>query len=109
MSNVNHDIAVRAAALLQQGWCQGAMARNAQNLMAQYSSPHATSWCLSGSMLRAEYELGLSMTEDLPAMLRSKLPPTDGSVWPIVYYNDADERTQEEVVAMMQSVAEALR
>lgn len=109
----NYDIAIRAAALLQQGWCQGAMARNAQHLNTRYSSPHATSWCLNGAIMRAEYELG-SSTEDIPAILRSKLPPAPYTFmfaikWPIPYYNDAPERTQAEVVQMMLDVAEALR
>jgi hypothetical protein len=53
-----------ARTLLEQGWCQGRYACDAEGNPVGILSKNAASWCLHGALFRAQVDLGL-------------VPPTD--------------------------------
>lgn len=105
----------RAIELLQEGWCQFSMAedRNCSVVNGGYTRAHgACRWCAVGSVYAALAELGCAETnEDFNETYRAV-----GDAWmyanrgvtldDMVEFNDADERTQEEVVASFQRIKE---
>lgn len=92
----------RAAELVAQGWCQGALVRDAEgnDLGCDVLHPHAAAWCAGGAILRARSELRLPEGTSM-FIFRCDDPRT----WP--RWNDAPDRTAEEVeMALLRSAAD---
>jgi hypothetical protein len=54
---MHSKILLRAAELVAMGWTTGAGARNERDERVQGTSPVAISWCLTGAVLRALFEI----------------------------------------------------
>ncbi len=54
---IHIKILVRAAELVAMGWSTGAGARNERDERVQGTSPVAISWCLTGAVFRALFEI----------------------------------------------------
>ena len=54
---MHSKILLRAAELVAMGWTTGAGARNERDERVQGTSPVAVSWCLTGAVLRALFEI----------------------------------------------------
>ena len=90
--------------LLRRGWCQGAFAMNAANQPTTWSNPKAVAWCFEGALLAAT-----GATEITPLLTRaSAIARRLGGFGAMVVWNDAPERTQAEVVALMEQVEKEL-
>lgn len=55
--DMHSKILLRAAELVAMGWTTGAGARNERDERVQGMSPVAVSWCLTGAVLRALFEI----------------------------------------------------
>ena len=104
------DILLKAASIVEEGWCQGAYHRRADgtwegmNLQGQETvtlRPAAVTSCARGAILRARHELGLPR----PPYGQSAADLLKGSVGPIIDWNDAPGRTADEVAEAMRTAA----
>ena len=98
---------------LRQGWCQCAYAVNQKGWRVDSVSDKAIRWCMVGSAYRAYFkgEINYSQIHDLLSTLRTLIAGTEdpqgiGSGI-ISHWNDDPDRTEEEVIALMEQ-AEAL-
>jgi hypothetical protein len=82
----------RAAELIDQGWIQGALAKDEQGHTVDCDDSSATRWCLVGALIRARYEIGANRTPILPGL---------NSDW-----NDKRGRTADEVAAALRRAAD---
>ena len=97
------DVLVRAADLLTEfGWCQYANARTANGLSTWYENSEAVSFCLYGAAHRAAADLGLPAMAANPILAEA----LGGSPVELVSWNNAPERTSQEVVARLREAAE---
>jgi hypothetical protein len=55
---IHRKILLRAAELVVMGWTRGSAARNEHAERVQGTNPTAISWCLSGAVYRALFEIG---------------------------------------------------
>lgn len=55
---MHRKILLRAAELVATGWTRGAAARNGRDERVRGTDPTAISWCLSGAVFRALFEIG---------------------------------------------------
>jgi hypothetical protein len=92
--------------LLTQGWCQETFARDAQGHVVDRFSSAAIAWCLQGACQRGAYEVTnmrtpqevgpfLRLEHMIEALLHHQL------LVPIARWNDAEGRTQTEVLAVI--------
>jgi hypothetical protein len=88
-----------AAALVEDGWTQGHMARDADGDMADALGDRATCWCALGALYRAVGDDG-----DLFRNVSVTLARQIGTAVPI--WNDAPDRTQAEVIAALRRAAQ---
>ena len=90
---------MKAYKYLQRGWCQGAVARDVAGEEVPAGSPEAVAWCLTGALQRAYgfYNLTDKLAESL-AKVEARLRGVGGSA---SEWNDAPDRTQGEVVALL--------
>ena len=108
----------RAIELLQEGWCQFNLAEdrdgapiNANNA-GHTRAAGACRWCATGSIYAAMHELGTALTyvdfnETYRAVGHAWMMANRGvTLDDMVDFNDADDRTQEEVVASFQRIKE---
>lgn len=58
MNTAANKIILRAAEILEMGWCQNAGAKNELGIVCNIDSPHAVSWCISGAISLAIRQLG---------------------------------------------------
>ena len=86
--------------LMEDGWTQKTMARNAIGKPVMPDSPYAVSWDLIGGMYKAcfESQANFSAMEDaliavLPASFKEQLD--------LPHYNDSPERTQSDIVELV--------
>lgn len=89
----------RAAEIVDQGWCQGALARDAQGCRLEGSAavvdhPSAAAWCAQGAYLLAS----LQITGKIGWCLLFP-PPPGGHSW--ADFNDTPGRTAAEVSAAL--------
>lgn len=85
-----------AAQYVERGWTQGAYARSASSHRVAILSPRAVRFCMVGAIARAATDLAVAEWPVCLAVM-AELPPGAGlSVW-----NDAPDRTQAEVVALL--------
>ena len=103
MSTTTDDatILVRAAEIVEKGWCQGATARDAKGVSVATDDPRATRWCLIGAIAKAEYELkGWVKVGGHTACEQA----CGGSG--LTSFNDAPGRTAAQVAAALRRAAE---
>jgi len=89
---------------LRQGWCRGAMAKNAQGEDVDPISPAATAWCLKGAIYAAHQGRAnriRSIAEFLDA-IEARVGDSTTS------WNDEQCRGQDEAVAVAQDIEEVL-
>ena len=102
----------RAAQLVARGWCQGAVARGKGGREVLVTAPSARKWCLAGAIMRAVHELSiqhgkrcgascLCWSRQWGAFFGESAP---GLGW-AVDWNDAKERTGNQVVARLRQAA----
>ena len=89
----------RATELIEHGWAQGAMSRDARGRAIVTWSPGASvragSWCVAGAIHRASLDLGESYT---PARMAVSAV-LHGST--LTEWNDAEERTKDHVLSAL--------
>jgi hypothetical protein len=91
----------RARELLEQGWCKGDLAHDKEGALVDVYCDKVYSVCLMGACMRAEWEaspsgVGWFLLDELVAGGVEARGYAD-----IARYNDAPERTKEEVLALM--------
>jgi hypothetical protein len=95
MSDYREKI-LRAAELVERGWCRGAYARDGNGRVVIARSEDACQWCVGGAILAT---FGVCYWVDLPNDFRDQVsPPFD--------WNDAPGRTQELAAAKLREIAE---
>ena len=105
--------------LLTRGWTQGGFARNSQDKIIPPSDVTAVCWCLMGSILRVLGENPADEPTDRQVVLYESFkeplrefeyPETDEDVGlGLVKFNDAANRTQQEVLNVVHSAIEIER
>jgi len=106
----------RAAELVEQGWCQGGLARQkSHGNFVEPFSPLAVEWCAEGALVMAAYEATgmLPFTEDGLTLLRGLfeavqrvLPNDSARAQDIAAWNDQSSRTADEVAALFRRAAD---
>ncbi len=99
----------RVRELLEQGWTQDVFARREDGTAVNPNSPEAVSFCISGGVHRAAREI--VPEEDLSDLLTWHLKYIEdalGSRNPVIY-NDDPERTQEDVIDLLDRVGRRIR
>jgi hypothetical protein len=93
----------RAAELVDQGWCQTVTARDAAGRICRPTSARATRWCLMGAVRQAAEEADVSRAR---AQVIIAVAPlfTELGLHPAAW-NDAPERTADEVAAVLRRAA----
>lgn len=97
MTNIT-QILNDAADLVSRGWTQRTYARDAQRAPCPWDSPDAASWCMSGAVSRAARSVGDEVASAAYEFCWRFMG--DMSAW-----NDAPERTQDEVVRKLRAMA----
>ena len=83
-------IRLRAADIVDQGWCQGAVARQENGCATNASNPQAVAWCIYGALLKATHEFQTCLFD------HTGIDPT---------WNDAPGRTAAEVAGWLRTLA----
>lgn len=94
---------------IRQGWCQGAVARNATGVPCQPTHRDATAWCLYGAINKTypeDTEQRTRIMDRIRHILRAQRfihvdDPASLALW-----NDHPKRTQQEVIQLLQQVGE---
>jgi hypothetical protein len=97
------EILLKAKKRVEQGWCQKAFARAADNKQVASIDADAVSWCSSGALLK---ETETQTVWNQYGLARRFLTQAIDAVYPgmeLLAWNDADGRTQEEVVAVFEA------
>lgn len=108
MDNFDEQIFERAAQLVERGWCQGNSATLTSGTPARWEDPAASCFCAAGATMRALWEAGWWCPETQSAamtMLQRKVTIASKTIAPMKW-NDAPERTKEEVAAMLRTKVE---
>lgn len=92
--------------LIEHGWTQHCMARNAKGMPVVQSSKKATCWCLTGALLKAvENFVDRKFTKNLYIYLDSfikEYKDKDSSpLTSLITWNDSSGRSQEEVLNLL--------
>lgn len=88
---------------IQKGWCQGVSARNDKGYGCRALDGEAQSWCLVGAVHKTYPEDPTKREEIYQRIQKAvKLDYT----FQVVNWNDNYDRTQAEVVALLQSIGE---
>lgn len=103
----------RARQLLQRGWCQGYLARDAGGVHRYFDDERAVEFCALGAMHRADHDLrqearGWRIAVYQALLRLDAVLEADGvAEWGcrVVRWNNAPERTQEEVLAAFDRAA----
>lgn len=93
---------------VKMGWMQGDLAENATGDPVDPLSPSAVRWCIVGALTRVEGE-EITFRKDTPGLraiqaLESLLEDEILSNW-----NDEDDRTQEDVLSVLNLALERVR
>jgi hypothetical protein len=96
----------RAAELIElpDAWIQGASVadESGQTLWCEFGSPRAAKWCAAGAINTAGHQIGVDLAT-IDAALMALLRSLGGS---ILEFNDAPERTADEVAAALRAAAD---
>jgi hypothetical protein len=93
--NTPKEILIAARAKIEEGWCRKSYARDRQGNTVYSGNPAASSWCMAGAVAAAANNEELALRE--PFRLLDEVIGNGGN---IEAYNDAPERTKEEVLAI---------
>jgi len=128
-----HTLLARATDRLQQGWCQGAPARNEHGTACDPDDPHAVAWCATGALREAVIHLYNVQPEserapkvvlkyyvDLLRAVQQAAVDHDAPVGEVepsfaaLFYmlmrlNDHPEQTQERMVALFERAAALIK
>lgn len=98
------EVLRKAAARLSKpgAWTQGTCARDSEGTAVSESSVSAVCWCLAGALI-VEHGLGVKGEDDY--LDRAIFGKTEGEA-DYVKWNDADERSQSDVVEALLSAAQ---
>lgn len=86
-----------ARARIEKGWCQHVYALGPEGKGISARSPRASAWCPDGALFSRDTESG---TEAYVYFARAVHEANPG--WSIWEWNDAPERTKEQVLAMFE-------
>lgn len=116
-------VLLRAAEILEQGWCKGNLACTKEGLSVETFSEKAEQWCLLGSFFAAMQQLGYAdvandWTGDVRQVIRKKIsattlklaesksiPMSAISTMSLAGINDLILQSQDEAVEFMRSAA----
>lgn len=96
---------------LKTGWTQGEMAEDRAGRPVGSTSHEACRWCLLGALRAAGAPADDSIFSALHRALRrrcAKESPSGGVALSLVAWNDAPERTRDDVISLLKEVAEDL-
>lgn len=107
------EVLLQAKKLVEKGWCQGSPAREADGSAVFSKETTAVKWCAIGALYRALDYLKVGMPDTRPSIDYFGMPDTRpsrdycGKVLGIdanmvLGWNDADGRTQSEVIEMFE-------
>lgn len=104
------EIFSKAADLVEVGWCQGVFARRFDgSRLIGWSLPYdpaAGRWCIAGAIRRAVLDGGSHVVDHIQiSEVERELRRILGME--LATWNDAPERTQAEVVAVLRKAAES--
>lgn len=88
----------KARALIAQGWTKGSFARDASGIARNARSHSAVSFCAIGALIHAVTPSDYFQSLECEDLLDQALP--DGYEEGIICYNDAEGRTQEDILAL---------
>ncbi len=103
MANDVAETLDKARALIEKGWTQGASARGKSKRQVELNSPSAVCFCASGAINRAAPRFGgvyAAASEALKRAIGQRF---------IVAWNDAEGRTQAEVIQAFKEAAALAR
>lgn len=95
------EILIAARGYITKGWCQMASARDEEGKSCYFGSVKACSWCSSGAITRANhdiYKLDILAWDASLQQVYKVLESILGEK--IVPWNDADNRTQADVLEL---------
>lgn len=113
-SPTSKEVLLRAAEIIEQGWCRGSYATTESGEKVSVRNKDATSWCAIGALYKAESELGWDVM--MPGRkygdrachrLSDHLFGNGHIEWMISEWNDNPTRTAAEVADAMRKAAEA--
>ena len=81
------DKLLRAAELVERGWCQGASAMDSRGNQVAPDDPMATRWCTAGACWAVGTISAIKVVLD------------------VVHWNDAPERTQDDAICALHAAA----
>lgn len=97
---------------LKQGWCQNDSAQDANGNTTRYFYPEAARWCSTGALCRTHYDYSVNHNNDMGRFLQwrrrldeaiqEELKLDVECISGLIAWNDADGRTQAEVIALFE-------
>lgn len=96
------ELLLEAIKKIEQGWCQGAKARDLEGEPIRPQGHAACSWSIIGALdarIMAPFSRDATRASNVLYSLTKEVDPVSLSAW-----NDAPERTKEEVIALPQRV-----
>lgn len=103
---MTNQVLLDAAAIVRKGWTQGELAVDANGEFVWATHPKACKWCALGAMTLAVANqnkfVSRKLLKDAVAALSSAVGTRQLSYW-----NDAPERTAEQVALAMEAAANA--
>ena len=100
MDRMVSKVLVRAAKLIDRGWCRGAYAKTATGRSCSGLSRHAARWCVRGAIWAAADRMGQDRRPAFAVVER--LVPTE-----LVYWNDTIAKNKRQVAALLRRAAES--
>lgn len=94
------EVFTRAAGLVREGWCQGAYARSRTGATVAVGDPAACQWCLQGALARA------GTIQRRRQDISEARVLVNEAVGRATDWNDDPARTQAEVAALLDRLAE---
>lgn len=100
------EIISEAIRLIDNGWTQGAFARNANDEIVFVTNPYACKFCAQGALERAVFNITGKHYYQLDEFLHIKNFLDIKCKGGLVGFNDTENRSKEEVIAIFESVKE---
>ena len=101
MSDMVAKVLLRAAELVEMGHCKDVLALDAVGVETAPENAHAVAWCVVGAIVRASHEVGKHQAL-VPFMAHHGF-----DVKGMLDWNNAPERTADEVAAALRAAAGA--
>ena len=103
-TNSVHDAFVHASRLLESGWCQGGYAKDKDGNWCSELSDDADSFCVSGAIIRASKDTGVSVDELFDIFNHTLDIENKEYPWE---WNDMQYQTKENVISVVLVAAKA--